>query len=263
MTPADSTKGPGLPAQKSNIPAAAPASQPEKAKRWFEYDPPEVSANATTQGPEPVAQDPAAKERAAAVLPQKRRLFWSWNFTLAVGEEETFPIKGRCFMDFHNDPRDVTAFLRSCDNWFNAAIPGNIESFVRDCVQQEVAKVAGPGEVPKTEVLVKLVYDIKVWAAGERPYEWNETKDYPVKLDRQVRGHVMAVMWSFERYIFSSVRAAFRDFAAGWIQRLPPSAAGEKALAQIRREQNHILEPDTLEADQLPPAIEDVEIAAP
>ncbi len=203
------------------------------------------------------------KETASPVLPEKRRLYWSWNFTLVIGGEEWPPNKGHHFEDFHNDPDKVTALLRCCDSWFNSAIPEYIQAHVRRSILEEVEKVAGPGEIPKTEVMVELNYEFKIWTPGERPLELKGTKEHAIKLDRQLRGHLMAVKYSFEQGIFRFARAHFRHLAAGWIQRLPPSAARENALRQIKQDLGQIVGPDMLAEDELPPTVQDIEIANP
>jgi hypothetical protein len=194
-------------------------------------------------------------------LLEKRLLYWSWDFTLVIGGEEWPPNRGRHFEEFHNHPEKVTGFLRCCDSWFNSAIPEYVESHVRRRTLEAVAKVAGPGEIPKREVVVKLNYTIKVWTPGERASEWKGKEEYAIKLDRQVRGHIMAAKYSFERGIFRLARAEFRYLAADWIKRLPPCAASENALKQIKRELCQNVGPDIIAEDQLPPAIADIEIA--
>ena len=261
----DSTQGPGLPVQKSDsqAPAPAPATPPAKPRLWYEYDPPAETAAVTPQGPDLLAPVLVPKETEVVLLPEKRRLCWSWDFTLMIDEGKWPPNKGRRFMDFHNHPGNVTAFLRRCDSCFDFDIPNYIEGHVRRCILEAMAKVPAPGESPKTEVEVKLTYAIKVWTPGERANEWKGTKEYAIKLDRQVRGHLMAVKYSFEQGVFRFARAHFRRLAAGWIQSLPPSAARENALRQIKHELYEIVGPDMVAEDELPRAIEDIEIATP
>ena len=110
---------------------------------------------------------------------------------------------------------------------------------------------------------MSLTYDIRVWEVGERPYKLKGTKEHAIKLDRQVRGHITAVKWAYEQGVFRFVRAEFRHLAASWIEKLPSSAARENALKQIKRELYQIVGPDMVAEDQLPPAIQDIEIANP
>ena len=110
---------------------------------------------------------------------------------------------------------------------------------------------------------MSLTYDIRVWEVGERPYKLKGTKEHAVKLDRQVRGHIMAVKWSYEQGIFRFARAHFRHLAASWIEKLPPRAASENALWRVKHEIGQIVGPDMVAEDQLPPGIKDIEIASP
>ena len=176
---------------------------------------------------------------------------------------------GSLLQQFYNilvvkyEPGMVEAFLRNCDVWFDDDIPKHIEGRVRNCILKAVAKVAGPGEIPITQVVVKLIYDIKMWTPGERTWERKGTDEYMIQLDRQLRGHIMAVSRSVEQGICRFARAQFRHLAAGWIQKLPSGAAPENDLRQIKHELAQIFQPVMLEEDQLPPAIQDIEIATP
>jgi len=238
MTNPDSTPGPALPVQKSDTPALAPTIPPAKPRPWYEFDPPAESAAGITQIPAPAPVPSCAIPEGTTPIfcPGKRRLYWSWDFTLVIDEEAWPPNKGLRFIDFHNTTTGVTALLRLCDDIFNSDLPRYIGAHVRNRVLEAAAREVGPGEPPKTEVLVKLLYDIKVWTPGKRPYERKGKREDAIKLERQVCGHIMAVKWSYERNIFRFARAEFRHLTASWIQNMPQNTATENALKQIKQE---------------------------
>ena len=261
MNNPDSTPGPNPKALKSDSPATS--APPAAKKPWFEYDLPPGDITASPQTLAPVPQSPLPRVAAPLSPPGKFTIHWGWDFTLTIGGEEFPPNKGFRFVDFYIDIENAESFLRSCDDCFDLQISGYIKGRVRNIVLKEVAKVAEPAQTPKREVLVKLRYDIRVWAAGVRPYELRRTKEFTIKFDRQLRGHIMAAEYAFEKNVFSVAKAHFRTLLADWIDKLPPTPDCQRAIRQIKRDRCQVFQPDLGQDDSLPPDIEDIDVANP
>jgi len=254
--------------QAQNGPAQAAQSNPAtppvgKQKAWFEFDIPSENGQPAAQAP---GLSPAAAAPMKAIIPPKdkeRRLYWSWEFELVIGDEVLPRNKGTRIDDFSDDPSNVMALLRRCDSSLDSDISKYISWRTQDSISKTLGQVAGPGEAPKTEVLIKLDYKIKVWMVGERERVVAGKDQYTIKLDRQIRGHMRAVTRIFEQRIFRFVKGSFRDLASKWIEALPPTPATELARWQIKQDVARLFPPVRPQENALPPARHDIVVGVP
>jgi hypothetical protein len=248
-----------VPAQAAQSNAAMPPAG--KQRRWFEFDTPSEMAQPAAQAPGLSPDDAAPMKAVLQPKARERRLYWSWEFDLVIGDEVFPRNQGTRVDDFSDNPSTVMAALRRCDSLLDSDIATYISRRTQNSIANILRQAVGPGETPKTEVLVKLNYNIKVWMVGERERVIAGKDEYTIQLDRQIRGHMRAVTRTFEQRIFRFAKGSFRDLASKWIKGLPPSPATEVALWRISQDVARLFPPVLVEEDALPPVLHDIVVA--
>ena len=218
--------------------------------------------NLPNKDPGPATRVAGRNETPAAPVPEQFCLRLDWNLRLVVGSEVSLPTKGFSTMKFYKDPKSSGEFLRRCDEWFDMRVVNSITVPIRCKILGFPAKNGGQAAIQGTEVPVKLTYDIKVSVAGKRPYEINGVREAIIEVDRQVRGHVMALEQSYNLSIFRQIKGYFRCVTCEWIKTLPPGPDAENALKRIKRELDEMYKEDMVAEDELPATIRDIEVTA-